>query len=285
MVQITPRVIPDGYEFLVCLTQNTEWTPPEDGFYRITCFGKSAPGTAGETGIYGVPDPSCAGAGGNGGGSGGLCRSVLELSQSKSIHCTVTSSITSFGDYQSATAASGINGGKASGGNDFNADGANGGAGGQGVVARFTRIDSWDGYYTVTNQAQKGKPGGASGARGGSVGESREGTGGGGGGGGGGARYNLPELAYDDPLYTTYIVKSLSSFAGGKGGKYQHPIYSTNDATTGYPGASYPKFSPAKPIWYGGGNGGGGGGTADKNGGAGSPGSPGGILIEKGVFH
>ena len=132
-VNVIPEVIPTGYEFLECITSNKEWIPPENGYYRITCFGKSADGISGTDFGYLVSSYHYAGSGGNGGGSGGLCRSVLHLTSESSIHCTVSRSITSFGDYMSATAASGINGGTASGGNEFNANGNNGGSGGKGV--------------------------------------------------------------------------------------------------------------------------------------------------------
>lgn len=92
----------------------------------------------------------------------------------------------------------------------------------------------------------------------------------GGGGGGGGATYKLPpEISYDDPLYSKYIIRDLSGYSGGK---------------AGYSGSRYPVFSASNPVWYGGGNGGGGQ-DGYGNPGNGTPGSPGGILIEKGVFH
>lgn len=107
VVQITPRVIPDGYEFLACLTQNTEWTPPEDGFYRITCIGKSGDGGNGGNGDNWKSEIDslhfynnwAGGDGGHGGGAGGIARSVLELKSSEPVHCTVTSAASSFGSY------------------------------------------------------------------------------------------------------------------------------------------------------------------------------------------
>ena len=290
VVQITPRVIPDGYELLTCLTQNTEWTPPEDGFYRITCIGKSGDGATGGTGRWeqgtggdSYGDWICTyygGAGGNGGGSGGISRSVLDLRASEKIHCTVSSSISSFGSHLSATAAVWNTPGEGKGGNNFNTIGNNGGSGGTG---------GWDkalnGYPSTSNRRlpKSGSRGGGNGANGGqarTAGENYPAEGGG--GGGGGASYNLPpDIAYDDPLVTTYIVQSLANYSGGHGG----------DGRNGSPTAasSYPAFNPLSPVWYGGGSGGGGASAGNSSttrpGAAGSLGSPGGILIEKGVFH
>ena len=289
-VTYTPRLVPDAYEFLACLTQNTEWTPPEDGFYRITCIGKSGDGATGGTGRWeqgtggdSYGDWICTyygGAGGNGGGSGGISRSVLDLRASEKIHCTVSSSISSFGSHLSATAAVWNTPGEGKGGNNFNTIGNNGGSGGTG---------GWDkalnGYPSTSNRRlpKSGSRGGGNGANGGqarTAGEIYPAEGGG--GGGGGASYNLPpDIAYDDPLVTTYIVQSLANYSGGYGG----------DGRNGSPTAasSYPAFNPLSPVWYGGGSGGGGASAGNSSttrpGAAGSLGSPGGILIEKGVFH
>ena len=280
VVQITPRVIPDAYEFLACLTQNTEWTPPEDGFYRITCIGKSGDGATGGTGRWeqgtggdSYGDWICTyygGAGGNGGGSGGISRSVLDLRASEKIHCTVSSSISSFGSHLSATAAVWNTPGEGKGGNNFNTIGNNGGSGGTG---------GWDkalnGYPSTSNRRlpKSGSRGGGNGANGGqarTAGENYPAEGGG--GGGGGASYNLPpDIAYDDPLVTTYIVQSLANYSGGHGG----------DGRNGSPTAasSYPAFNPLSPVWYGGGSGGGGASAGNSSttrpGAAGSAGSPG----------
>ncbi len=289
-VTYTPRLVPDAYEFLTCLTQNTEWTPPEDGFYRITCIGKSGDGATGGTGRWeqgtggdSYGDWICTyygGAGGNGGCSGGISRSVLDLRASEKIHCTVSSSISSFGSHLSATAAVWNTPGEGKGGNNFNTIGNNGGSGGTG---------GWDkalnGYPSTSNRRlpKSGSRGGGNGANGGqarTAGENYPAEGGG--GGGGGASYNLPpDIAYDDPLVTTYIVQSLANYSGGHGG----------DGRNGSPTAasSYPAFNPLSPVWYGGGSGGGGASAGNSSttrpGAAGSLGSPGGILIEKGVFH
>ena len=279
-VNVIPEVIPTGYEFLECITSNKEWIPPENGYYRITCFGKSADGTNGGSMCYMVHQYHYAGSGGNGGGSGGLCRSVLNLTSESSIHCTVSGSITSFGDYMSATAASGINGGTASGGNEFNSNGLNGGRGGLGVS--YSIPDAGD--RVLQNAGQAGSSG-ASGASGGSRGTNTwYYSDGGAGGGGGGAKYNVPEVPYDDPLYTKYTVKNLSSYKGGNGGDFDPHPSSSDRGTQGGAGSSYPQFSADNPVWYGGGNGGGGSG-GNFYGGKGSAGSPGGILIEKGVFN
>lgn len=280
MVQITPRVIPDAYEFFVCLTQNTEWTPPEDGFYRVTCIGAGANGSTGGNGSTSKESIDGnhyykwfnGGSGGSGGGAGGIARSMLELQSSVPVHCTVTNAISSFGNHLSATAGSGVNGGAGSGGNDFNTVGNNGGSGGWGGWVKTSNY--LDKFPSSQRQPSAGNQGAGNGARGGSGGSNVESdiwdSVAGGGGAGGGGTYKLPDnISFDDPLYTTYISLNLSGYSGGNAGG--GPSY-------------YPPFSSTTPIWYGGGNGGGGGNSSGRGVG-GSPGSPGGILIEKGVFH
>lgn len=288
MVQITPRVIPDGYEFLACLTQNTEWTPPEDGFYRITCIGKSGDGATGYRGSYTsrpvrptvTHSTMSGGYGGSGGAAGGMARSVLELRTSTSVHCTVTTSITSFGDYLSATAGIWNTPGAGTGGTDFVTTGNEGGQGGRGGRHEGETGTAGSKSYPARGNDGKGNGGQGGAARVSSSNFDINNVGGGGGGGGG--TYALPSnISYDDPLYTTYIVRDLRSYRGGDG----------SDGRYVGSGSRYPEFSASNPIWYGGGNGGGGGSAGSYqswdgfNPGYGSPGSPGGILIEKGVFH
>ena len=303
VVQITPHVLPDAYEFLTCLTQNTEWTPPEDGFYRVTCIGASAAGTGGgsghswneDCGVVGHATGSnhkrcfAGGDGGNGGGAGGLARSVLDLKTAGTIHCTVSNTVSSFGNFLSATSGKGTSGGAGSGGTDFNTIGGNGGSGGNRGSGRYTSCGS---PGKSLDNPITGTQGGNNGAKGGSVYYQSFDSGNmssimsnipkvGGGGGGGGGAYVLPsDIAYDDPLRTTYITIGLSGYSGGNG--------AGNTNIKALPGSSYPAFSATKPKWFGGGNGGGGGSpwdTSIKNGASGSSGSPGGILIEKGVFN
>lgn len=284
-VTYTPRLVPDAYEFLTCLTQNTEWTPPEDGFYRITCIGKSGDGATGGTGRWEQGTggdhygdwlgTSYGGAGGNGGGSGGISRSLLDLKSNEKVHCTVSGSISSFGSYLSATAAVWSTPGEGKGGTDFNTAGESGGSGGRGGYHK-----ALNGYPSSDNTTYptNGANGSGNGARGGQAYGVVEG----GGGGGGGASYKLPpDIAYDDPLVTTYIVQSLANHHGGNGG-----VGPSAGPTVA---SSYPAFNPLSPVWYGGGSGGGGAsagnGSTTRPGASGSPGSPGGILIEKGVFN
>ena len=292
VVQITPRVIPDGYEFLACLTQNTEWTPPEDGFYRITCIGASSSGVGGTDGYRenNPADPvvgtwshtNYGGHGGAGGGAGGISRSILDLKVTNPVHCTVTSSIVSFGEHLSATGGSGKNGGVGTGGTDINTTGNSGGNGGEGAYDYYRSGDKLPGC--VDRWAKDGGQGGGNGALGGisakradydnGVPYAYES------GGGGGGTYALPDnISYDDPLYTTYIKRSLTEYRAGNGAKGRN--------AAAVSGMSYPSFNPLTPVWYGGGNGGGGGSVSGRfvSGAAGSAGSPGGILIEKGVFH
>lgn len=288
-VTYTPRLVPDAYEFLACLTQNTEWTPPEeDGFYRITCIGKSGDGATGYRGSYTsrpvrptvTHSTMSGGYGGSGGAAGGMARSVLELRTSTSVHCTVTTSITSFGDYLSATAGIWNTPGAGTGGTDFVTTGNEGGQGGRGG-----RHEGETGTAGSKSYPARGNDGKGNGGQGGAARVSSSNfdiNNGGGGGGGGGGTYALPSnISYDDPLYTTYIVRDLRSYRGGDG----------SDGRYVGSGSRYPEFSASNPVWYGGGNGGGGGSAGSYqswdgfNPGYGSPGSPGGILIEKGVFH
>ena len=286
VVNLVPQVIPTRYEFLECLTENTEWSPEENGTYRVTCIGASSNGTAGGTG-QNIPNPDhdnsygaliatyYGGAGGNGGGSGGISRSVLNLKSTDQIHCTINSSISSFGDSLSATAGLGVTPGIGSGGNDFNIDGNTGGSGGKGGYNK-----ALNGYPSDSNTTRpsSGSKGGGNGASPGTVSIPESYIGEGGGGGGGGASYSLPEdIGYDDPLYTTYIQPDLSAYKGGNGG--------VGRSTAPTAASTYPSFSALAPTWYGGGNGGGGGRAMSKEAGtAGTAGSPGGILIEKGFF-
>ena len=287
-VTYTPRLVPDAYEFLACLTQNTEWTPPEDGFYRITCIGKSGDGATGYRGSYTsrpvrptvTHSTMSGGYGGSGGAAGGMARSVLELRTSTSVHCTVTTSITSFGDYLSATAGVWNTPGAGTGGTDFVTTGNEGGQGGRGGRHEGETGTAGSKSYPARGNDGKGNGGQGGAARVSSSNFDINNVGGGGGGGGG--TYALPSnISYDDPLYTTYIVRDLRSYRGGDG----------SDGRYVGSGSRYPEFSASNPIWYGGGNGAGGGSAGSYqswdgfNPGYGSPGSPGGILIEKGVFH
>lgn len=193
VVQLTPRVIPDGYELLTCLTQNTEWTPPEDGFYRITCIGKSGDGATGYRGSYTsrpvrptvTHSTMSGGYGGSGGAAGGMARSVLELRTSTSVHCTVTTSITSFGDYLSATAGIWNTPGAGTGGTDFVTTGNEGGQGGRGGRHEGETGTAGSKSYPARGNDGKGNGGQGGAARVSSSNFDINNVGGGGGGGGG----------------------------------------------------------------------------------------------------
>lgn len=295
VANIVPKVIPTRYDFLKCITTNEEWTPPENGTYRITCIGASAGGGRGVKG-YRENNPNDyhvgewmhtmnGGSGGNGGGAGGISRSVIPLRTTNTIHCTVNTSVVSFGEHLSATGGNGVNGGTGTGGTDFNTTGNKGGVGGEGSYDYYHAGDKLPGC--IDRWSTDGKQGEGNGSLGGisskrsdypTISYAYEA----GGGGGGGGTYKLPDnIAYDDPLYTKYIKHSLSEFRAGNG-QIGRGKLATN-------GAAYPGFNPSSPVWYGGGNGGGGGAacgiTTQKEPGNGSAGSPGGILIEKGVFE
>lgn len=278
-VDYTPMLIPESYEFFECLTANQEWQPPQSGTYRITCIGKCANG---ETPPYPTRDDSYAD-GGYGGGSGGISRSILQLDSSKKYHCTVDTTITSFDSYLSATAAIGKEPGVGTNGNEFNVAGARGGDGGHSSVKAGAGGNNGclpgDGYRS----------------------------------GGGGANLVIPEdLKYDDTLYLI-TQRSLSDKRGGRGAGYtlkRHscpqidaPLIGSYNYSVPSPPTEpsyYPVFNPDTPKFYGGGSGGGGGvrryvSTCSNCGGnhagytshqssSGAPGSPGAIIIEKGVF-
>ena len=166
---------PTGWKFVTCLTANTEYQVPKNGTYRITCIGKSADGTSGGGGSSRTGDYIegsyyynyyYGGAGGNGGGSGGIARSVLTLTTSEKVHCTVDTTISSFGDYLSATAGNGINPGSGTGGNDFNTTGNSGGAGGSGGYVRVSNYSSK--YPSSSSDSGFGNQGKGNGALGGS---------------------------------------------------------------------------------------------------------------------
>ena len=205
---MTPNVEPSSFEFLYCVTVNTEWAPPEDGFYRINVFGKCADGGSG---IGGQKQPQKwwrGYPGGAGGASGGFARSMLYLTTRDRITCTVNNSVTSFGNYLSATGATGQTGvGKGTGGNLSNLNGFKGGSGAQGEP---------DGEKRGGN----GENDGARGATGGWY------SGGGGGGYGGGAQIPMPYEGYNQqPKYTTpnngafsVTETDVTVSGGGRGG-------------------------------------------------------------------
>ena len=253
---IPPEPEDDAYEFLEMLTQTTQWSPSEDGWYSVYCVGKSGDGISGHNlGVY-------SGSGGAAGGSGGIARSTLYLKTTDVIEITINDSLTSFGDYMSATSgangtgygslyadAEGGTGGTANGGNKENLTGFKGGFGGKGANS------------VSGTSPSAGGTGENSGAAGGGAANSEKWKCG---GGGGGAR--LPD--------SKYVIASLSGYRGGNGG------------ISADGGSVYPTTNP--PTLYGGGNGGGGGRSGNSNvsskaAGAGSPGTPGCIIIEKAV--
>lgn len=285
-VDYTPQLIPETYEFFECLTANQEWKPPTDGIYRITCIGKCADGLT-------APKPGSStvwGIGGAGGGSGGISRSILQLDSSKKYHCTIDNTISSFDSLLSATAAVGREPGNGVGGNEFNVTGAQGGAGGAVKKAGMAGGNEGcsPGIINTKNRYCAGS-------------------------GGGGANLVLPDsIPYDDTLYSM-TQRSLASFQAGRAAGCDYAdsshiisdgnlIYGTCHHSEPYAPStpsSYPAFNPAAPMFYGGGSGGGGGYTTYSSSGdharctgftisrdpaAGSAGSPGAIIIEKGVF-
>ena len=248
---VTPNVIPEKWGLLQCITDSTTWTVPKDGFYRVHVFGKCGDGGDGESpkNEDGLPSDASAGAGG---ASGGYAQSILQLHGEEKIYCTVNTSISSFGEHLSATAAVGTRAGTASGGTEHTLNGYPGGSG--------------EGQNRGAHEGAVGQ-----GYLGGSP------------GGGGGARLPSPELGFP------YIPDDLYEYSGGEGGGFTTSggTYNGNPGSS-YPTFN----PQAPRLYGGGNGGGGAGGYYSSNydrtyyskGGAGSKGSPACIIIEKGIY-
>lgn len=258
-----PEYTDDSYSFLEMITQTTTWKPQSNGWYRIFCVGKSGDG------INGSSFSTSSGGGGAGGGSAGIAIGTYYFTTTSSVEITINTSLTSFGEYMTATAgangsgsgrqttdAAGGVGGTANGGNKENLSGFTGGLGGRG-------------YRGVSDTSSRdGGPGENNGALGGTRADGKNSQCG---GGGGGAR--LPDCKY--------VASTLTMYKGGKGAGGTGVNYTgTGD------GSLYPTTNP--PTLYGGGCGGGGGRRGNSNidpisSGLGSPGTPGCIIIERAV--
>lgn len=262
---------PASWMFFQLITDSRTWAVPTDAWYKIYCVGRSGNGGNGLTG-YPEEDRnrgSRGGGGGGGGGSGGVSIYTVFLKEGTAIPVTVNGSVTSFESRMSATA--GGNGGvgttgvslqggspgvpgQAFGGNVANSTGLCGGVGGKGGVE-----DNHTPWYL------NGQPGE-------SVGGNTGGTATGNyvhDGGGGGSGNNLQSLG-------GYFV--FTNKYGGNGGTTQTGILTTHPW-------SAPQSMSSPPILYGSGGGGGGGGlgTGVQPPTPGGMGTPGCIIIEKGV--
>lgn len=283
-----PAPVPDfpsEWELYEVVRVNTTWTPPEENaWYRVHVFGKCGDGgngTAGGSGGYG-------GAGGN---SGGYASAILYGKDIIATACTIDSTITSFGSFLAAAA-----GGSASGRTVSSVVGI--GTVGEGCYAPTYALSGYKG----------GAPqnaGGNSGAKAGSLpspawtdqdGDTRTDYDDIGTPGGGGARLPTPYTNFP------YVPNNLNNYSGGRAG-WAYTNYSDEVGGAASAGSSYPSVDLTAPMLYGGGNGGGGGAYSytdrDSNGngvtvgdpyhvyngsgGAGSAGSPGLIIIERGV--
>lgn len=269
---------PASYNLVVVLTANTSWTVPETKWYKIYCVGRSGDGGYGGADYSAKGNPRSGGGGGAGGNTGGVSIRQVFLKKGEVIPVTISTENTSFGSYASATR--GGNGGTAT-------PGVNGGYnnGGIGGVISTTLGAAYGG--DIANYA--GLKGGAGGKGGGSSsGPPTAGTGVGGntggtwasgayaahlGGGGGGSGIKYQGLA---------AYQAAVDLAGGAGsGK------GSGGTGTGHIFPAYPQF------FCGSGAGGGGAGPKEVSsddtygayfsGGVGGLGSPGGVVIEKGV--
>lgn len=218
--------IPTEWTLQEAINTSTTWTPPENTWYRVHVWGKSGDGYPYQT----------SGGASSGHPSGGYACSVLLIEAP--VVCTINASLTSFGEYLSATSSSGGTIGTGTNGTEYNLSGFAGGA--------------------------PGKQGENNGCSGNS--------------GGGGARVPVPY----DPF--PYVPETLSNYRAGGSAYY---------AGAGSNATPYPALDLSNPKIYGGGCGNGNDyyrgtdptwGPMYYYGGAGSLGSPGLIIIEKGVL-
>ena len=275
---------PTSWTFLQAISANGNFNAEANTWYRVHVFGKS--GNGGSV----IPKTSGGGqantlGGAGGGGAGGYSCSSLYFKDVTSVPVTIGAAASSFGSYLSATAGSngvnkdltsengttsssesilpgtaGGNSGTGSGGNIINYSGGIGGTGGAG-------------FNLSGGAGTAGSAGGNSGGNGGALRGSVATKQGGGGGGGGRLKANAYVGAMGvigaggDSAYSTRSDSSQSTYV-----------------VPGLPGDSPPVWNATNPpTLYGGG--GGAGGTYFLNfasilGGTGSPGL---IIIEKGV--
>lgn len=251
---------PKTWTFLQAFTSNGNFRVPKDGWYRVECFGQSKNGGNGGDGGLTSAGIAYGGDGGDGGSSGGYSCSYLRLKEGVRIPITVNTSISSFGDFLSATTINGV------GGTEMNAPCTEGGKGGEGGTNFFD------------NSPMYGKPGlqgENNGAKGGRIvqGNSDNRKLCGGGSGGGGGRYSGG---------SEFISSNMSSFYAGTSGS---GIGINPTSPTEYPSI----MATGIPILYGGGSGGGGGAYSRGTGGGftlganGSKGTPACLIISKGA--
>lgn len=137
---VTPDIIPDkpqdtGWKLTkVYSTSNPgvfTYSVDKPTWARVTVVGKSGNGTSGTDSSDAAR--TRAGNGGAGGASGGIARKSILLMPNEPVTVTINSSLVSFGEHLTATAA-GTQGsvGTVSGGEDFNINGNAGGYGGNG---------------------------------------------------------------------------------------------------------------------------------------------------------
>ena len=268
---IIPEV-PTEWTFFEAIDTTRTWTAPRtDEWYRVWVIGKSGDGGEGDGGYNGTAP--------GGGSSGGIACSILLGDDLRNIQCTVNGSLTSFGNHLSAT--SGGNGGnyhpsdivgQGSGGTEYNLMGFPGGKGGTGGG------DNGIGKPGENNGMSGGLPGGKSPRESNVKAAETRAVKGSSGGGGGGARLPSPYPGFP------YIPDSLSNFYAGGGA-----AVNGGNVKNGVNADKYPSLDLLHPVVYGGGGGHGAncnpgiGNPPFAQGGKNSSGSPGLIIIEKGV--
>lgn len=141
----------------ICITQSLTFTVPQTGTYLVTCVGHGGKGSH-LPAFYSYVRAS--------GASGAIAKSKLSLTQGQQIEVTVTSALSSFGNYLSATAgadgggAAAPSGGTASGGNMINVNGIDGLAttyGGYGASTALTTPNATN--WGSINSAYRGGAG------------------------------------------------------------------------------------------------------------------------------
>ena len=229
-----------------------EFSVDQPTWVRVTVVGKSADGTAGSDGGD-DRDYESGGYGGNGGASGGIARRSILVMPDNPITVTINSSLVSFGEYLTATAATSWNAvGTVSGGEDFNLNGNRGGTGGSG---------GYEGRHPKPGNPGEASPGGTPTEGGIAGGLYRQG-----GGSGGGGQVPMPWEGYPGP---PTIVRAGNGVYGSSE-RYQ----------TARPGENASFSVTESEVIVSGGGGGGGGGPWQGSGGAAGAGCPGAIIIE-----
>ena len=256
-----PRAEPTTYEKIAEYTTSGTWTAPEDGYYQVYAIGKGGDGGNGGDGKF--YNSTIYGSGGGGGGGGGIAQSRIYFLAGDELRITVNSSITSVGGKTTMSAVSGEKGTTAQ-----NADTSAGTIG------------------------TPGKGGGGGVSSGGNISNINGGIGGNGGSGGSGS--TPPQngaSANGISSFYGYGGESGSRGSGGGGGggaplaKNPYLGKAGNGGNGGYPPTSTATSGEGAKKYGGGGGGGSGRDNKTASIPTGGSGSPGVVIIEKGVYN